>query len=252
VRDRSDAGRTLLPAGRRWRVGGTTLSPRSGRRPGAQGTREAILAAARRSFGELGFNRATIRKIAADAGVDPALVLHYFGNKADLFAAAVDLPVPPSGPLAVLASADPARLGEAILRTVLTIWEVPERLAAWLGLIRSAASDERAARMLREFLTSTILGPVADALDVADADRRVALVASQVVGLGIARYVVALEPLATASSDELLTTIGPVLQHYLTGDLRPAGADAPEPSTGRPDRVERRGSRQAEPKEPGG
>jgi AcrR family transcriptional regulator len=158
--------------------------------------------------------------IAADAGVDPALVLHYFGNKVDLFAAAVDLPIPPSEPLAVLARTDPARLGEAILRTVLAVWEVPERLAAWLGLIRSAASDERAARMLREFLTSTIFGPVADMLDVDEADRRVALVASQVVGLGMARYVIALEPLATASTDDLVTTISPVLQHYLTGDLR--------------------------------
>ena len=190
-----------------------------GRRPGNHGAREAILAAARRAFGERGFGGATIRGIAAEAGVDPALVLHYFGNKADLFAAAVAMPVAPSEALAALASVERDRLGETILRLIVGIWDDPDALAVWLGLIRSATSDPDAARMLQEFLANVILDHIGHLLDEPDAALRVSLVASQVVGLGVARHVVRLEPLASASSDELVAAVGPTLQRYLTGDL---------------------------------
>jgi AcrR family transcriptional regulator len=197
------------------------MSPRTGRRPGTPVAREQILAAARRCFGEHGFAGATIRRIAADAGVDPALVLHYFGTKADLFAASIDMPISPTEEIAALARSDPDRLGEAILRTLSTLWEQPEARAAWLGLIRSAASDRRAARMLREFLAATVVRPLAGALDVPDADRRIALVASQIVGLGMTRYVIELPPLAEAPIDEVVATLAPVLQHILTGRADP-------------------------------
>jgi AcrR family transcriptional regulator len=196
---------------------------RTGRRPGAHGARQAILAAARRSFGERGFAATTIRAIAADAGVDPALVLHYFGSKADLFAAAVHLPVVPSESLAELAATDRDQLGEAIVRLVTGMWDNPDDLAVWLGLLRSATTDERAADTLREFITTGILEQIGRLLDTPDAELRVALVGSQILGLGIARHVLRIEPLASASAKQLVATVAPNLQRYLTGDLDAPG-----------------------------
>jgi AcrR family transcriptional regulator len=196
------------------------VSPRTGRRAGDTGTRDAILSAA---LGEQGFTGATIRSIAAEARVDPALVMHYYGNKADLFAAAVDLPLTVRDGLVKLAATEPEAMGEAMLRTVTSVWEDPDGLAAWLGLLRSAVADERAAEMLREFLASAILAPVAERLgsDSDDAVWRVSLAAGQIVGLGIARYVVRIEPLASAPMDDVVAAVAPTLQRYLTGDLSP-------------------------------
>jgi AcrR family transcriptional regulator len=195
---------------------------RTGRRPGDHRAREDILDAARQAFGARGFAGATIRAIAADAGVDPALVLHYYGNKADLFAAAVRLPLTPSESFAVLEPVDRGDLGEAILRLVLAIWENPDALAAWLGLIRSATTDEDAAMVLRDLVTSVIIERMGDLLrlDDSDAAYRVSLVGSQIVGLGIARHVLRLEPLASASTADLIAAVAPTLQRYLTGVLQ--------------------------------
>ena len=202
----------------------------SGRRGGDSGTREAILAAARARFGELGYDHATIRKIAADAGVDAALVHHFYGTKEELFAAAMRLPVNPGQVLAA-ALAPGARdegqsLGEHLLGTVLGVWEVAEIRATFLGLLRSAPTSEQAVVMLREFLAGAILGPLAQAAREAapgaggqDAGYRAALVASQVLGLGLTRYVLEVEPLAQASSADLIAAIAPNLDRYLSGDL---------------------------------
>ena len=197
------------------------MSPRTGRRAGDSGARGAILAAARRSFAEHGFARATIRSIAADAGVDPALVHPYFGPKADLFAAAVRVPATPSLLVERLATAERDRLGEAVVRAALALWATAESRQAWIGLLRSAAADRQVAATLREFLTGAILAPMAERLDD-DVELRTALVASQVVGLGVIRHVVEIEPLASASDDDLVAAYAPTLQRYLTGDVRPA------------------------------
>ena len=138
---------------------------RSGRRGGDSGTREAILAAARARFGDLGYDRATIRAIADDAGVDAALVHHFYGRKDQLFAAAMRLPVNPRQVLAAAlapgARGEDQTLGEHLLRTVLGVWEVAEIRATFLGLLRSAPTSEQAVVMLREFLAEAILGPLA-------------------------------------------------------------------------------------------
>jgi AcrR family transcriptional regulator len=213
------------------------MSPRTGRRAGDQRTAEAILAAARRSFGQHGYTGATIRAVAAEAGVDPALVLHYYRSKADLFVASVRMPVSATETIETVTAAEPAALGEAILRAILGLWDDPETLDAWLGLVRSAVADDRAATMLREFLSAAILGPVAERLGTDDAAHRVSLVASQLVGLGIARHALRIEPLASASADDVVTAVAPTLQRYLTGDL----GDAPRrhEKTRRPARVAR-------------
>ena len=206
-------------------------SSRSGRRGGDSGTREAILAAARARFGDLGYDRTTIRGIAGDAGVDAALVHHFYGTKDQLFAAAMRLPVNPrqllNSALAPGARGQDQSLGEHLLRTVLGVWEVAEMRATFLGLLRSAPTSEQAVVMLREFLAGAILGPLALAVREAaagdggeDAGYRAALVASQVLGLGLTRYVLGVEPLAQVSSEDLIAAIAPNLDRYLSGDLR--------------------------------
>ena len=204
---------------------------RTGRRAGDSGTREAILAASRKRFAEYGYDGATIRGIAADAGVDPALVHHFYGTKERLFAAAMRLPVVPGELLgAALAAgpADPAEsLGEFLVRTVLQAWEVHEIRDIFVGLIRSASTSEQATTMLREFVTEAIVGRLSavarpgggDGTDPAEARYRASLVASQVVGLGLTRYVLGLEPLAAADLDMLVAAVGPTVDRYLTGDL---------------------------------
>jgi AcrR family transcriptional regulator len=198
-----------------------TPAGRTGRRSGESGTREAILEAARQRFAERGFDSATIRGIAADAGVDPALVHHFYGSKEKLFVEAMRFPIVPSEVLSRVAGAGRRRLGEAIVRAVLDVWEAEETRAQALALLRSAVTNERAATMLREFVSSAILGNVAMLAHEEDAPYRASLVASQIVGLGIARYVVGLQPLAAASTDELVAAIGPTVQRYLTAEIRP-------------------------------
>ena len=200
---------------------------RGGRRAGESGTRAAILESARGRFADHGYDGATIRAIAADAGVDPALVHHFYGTKERLFAAAMQLPVIPSEVLAAAFSAgtrDPAAsAGELLVRTALTMWDSTELRGPFLGLLRSALTSDRAAAMFREFLAEAILRPVsqlASSADPAEADYRAAMVASQMVGLALARYVLAFAPAAAASVDDLAATIGPTLDRYLTGDIR--------------------------------
>ncbi len=202
-------------------------SRRTGRRSGESTTREAILEATRTRFAEHGYDGATIRGIAADAGVDPALVHHFFGSKERLFVAAIRFPIVPSEVLGRAAEAGRDRLGETIVRTVLDLWDASETREQSIALLRSAVTNEQAATMLRAFIASAILGRVAGFVDDEDAEYRATLVASQIVGLGMARFVLRFEPIASASAEDLVAAIGPTVQRYLTGDVRPAGRTAP-------------------------
>ncbi|HWH30811.1 MAG TPA: TetR/AcrR family transcriptional regulator [Mycobacteriales bacterium] len=195
------------------------MAPRTGRRPGDSGTREAILAAARESFGTAGFAGTTIRGVAGAAGVDPALVHHYFGSKQQLFAACLELPVDPEVLLPQLLAGGPDDVGQRVVRTFVGVWDAVPGQGPMLALLRSAVSDPRAADSLRDFLTGVVLGPLAAAAAPDRADLRAALMASQMVGLAVTRYVVHLEPVASASAGELASAIGPTLQRYLTGEL---------------------------------
>jgi AcrR family transcriptional regulator len=193
--------------------------PRTGRRPGTSGTREAILEAARGTFAQVGYDRATIRDIAGGAGVDPALVHHYFGNKERLFVAAMELPLEPERILAAVTGGDPQRTGERIASLLLLLWDNTETRNPLLALVRSAVSNEQAARMLREFVAAAIFTRVAKELGMADAPLRASLVASQIIGLAIGRYVVRIEPLASTPRETLIAAVAPTIQRYLTGDL---------------------------------
>jgi AcrR family transcriptional regulator len=194
---------------------------RTGRRPGKPDTREAILAAARDAFADRGFDRTSIRAVAADAGVDPALVHHYFGNKDQLFLAAMESPLDPKELVAqVLDGTTLDNLGEQLVRTFLKVWDSPAGKPA-AAMIRTMVSKEWSARLLREFLLSQILRRVAAAAIVSEPDRRFPLVASQMLGLVMMRYILKIEPLASASHEFVVAAVAPTIQRYLTMDLPP-------------------------------
>ena len=204
--------------------------PGPGRRPGSGDTRGRILAAARHRFGERGYDGATIRDIAADAGVDAALVHHYFGTKQRLFVAAMEFPVDAFAVVPQLLAGPPDQVGERLVRFALEMWEQPAVRPMLLGVIRSATTDPVAAALLRGLLAEGPFHALASAIDRRDADLRATLVGSQLVGLALARYVVGVEPLASAPVDTIAAAVGPSVQRYLTGELadetRTAGTSA--------------------------
>ncbi|NPC42283.1 TetR family transcriptional regulator [Nocardioides sp. zg-1230] len=195
----------------------TTRTSR-GRRPGAPDTRAEVLAAARASFAEKGFRGTTIRAVAASAGVDPALVHHYFGSKDDLFLAALEMPVDPREVLAPVVAQGADGAGERLLRTFLSVWDDPDTQVQLLAVVRSVLSAD-GATLLQEGFIPVVVGPVLAQLVADRPEVRIPLVASQVVGLIVTRYLIALPPMAQMSADDVVARIGPVIQHYLTGDL---------------------------------
>jgi AcrR family transcriptional regulator len=192
---------------------------RGGRRPGPSGTREAILAAASRHFAEHGYDRASLRRIAAEAGVDQKLIAHFFGSKQQLFVAAVGLPFNPGEVLPAILAGDPDSVGERLAALLVEVLEQPELHQRLTGVVRAAASEPEVARMLREFLTRELFGPAAKLLGTEDGPFRANLVGSQIVGLVMARYVVAIEPLATMPPSAVAAAVAPTLQRYLVGPL---------------------------------
>ncbi|MEV1144797.1 TetR family transcriptional regulator [Micromonospora sp. NPDC049799] len=197
------------------------MARRTGRRPGNPDTREAILRAARDAFADRGYDAASIRAIAAVAGVDPALVHHYFGNKDQLFLAAMNAPLNPGELLPAVLAGDRDGIGERLARTFLGVWDSPAGTAG-VALLRSALSNEWTARLLREFITTQVLRRVLEHLDVdpAELPMRGSLVASQLMGLAMVRHVVKLEPAASADPELLVAAIAPTLQRYLTAPLK--------------------------------
>ena len=196
----------------------TETAPRRGRRPGAPDTRAAILAAARTLFATQGFAGTSVRAIAADAGVDAALVHHYFGTKDDLFVAALELPVDPRERLAGVIALGPEGAGERMLRVFLSIWDDPELQLPLVGLARSVL-DPSGHRLLRDGFVPAVLHPVGVGLGIDRPEVRMPLVASQIIGLILARYVLELEPIASMPTDDLVVIYAPTLQRYLTGPL---------------------------------
>jgi len=192
---------------------------RTGRRPGPNRTRAAILAAARASFAANGYDATTIRAVARDAGVDAALVHRFFGSKEQLFAAAMELVVSPSELVERLLADGVEGVGERLVHALLTLLDTPVARAPFLALIRSAVSNEQAATMLREFLTREVLGRLAAAAAPDSPELRASLAGSQVVGLAMARYVVRVPPLADADPAAVAAAVGPTIQRYLTGSL---------------------------------
>ncbi|MFE3546210.1 TetR family transcriptional regulator [Nocardia sp. NPDC059177] len=196
---------------------------RSGRRPGNVDTKAAILDAARARFAELGFDKTSIRAVATDAGVDPALVHHYFGTKQQLFAAVVDFPADPEATLSAIDTAPVDELGATIVGAVLSVWDSPAGPGV-VAMVRSMIAGET--QLARSFLLQVVLERVR--LRIAtpqdDGHARVALVAAQMMGVLIARKIVGLEPLTSMPAATVVATVGPSVQRYLTGEIGTATA----------------------------
>jgi AcrR family transcriptional regulator len=218
------------------------LVKRSGRRPGNQDTKASILEAARRAFAEKGFDQSSIRAIAGDAGVDPALVHHYFGTKEKLFLAAMNAPINPGELIPQALSGPREQAGERLVRMALTVWDSPAGSAA-VAMFRSAMSNEWTARLLREFVVTQILRRAVASLvlDPAEAPLRTSLVATQIAGMMIGRYVLRIEPMASADREVLVAAIAPNVQRFLddpmpevfssyNGGRAPGAAGAPDPA----------------------
>ena len=191
------------------------MTRQRGRRPGDPGaTRRAIEEAARATFAEVGYERATIRAIAADAGVDPALVHHHFGSKEDLFVATHDFPISPASLVSQLDDpGDGSTLGERVARAYLRA--VLRNGTPIEALVRGAVSNETARAMLREFIEQGLLKAVEARLDVPDARYRMTLAAAQVVGVVMLRRIVGIRPLADAELEDLVRAVGPTIDRYL-------------------------------------
>ena len=184
-------------------------------RPADGGDRRALsLAAAREEFAGKGYDGASVRGIARSAEVDPALVHHYFGTKEQVFVAAMELPFAPAELVPQILDGPADRLGERLVRTFLGMWARPDFRSPMLGMLRSAMTGEQGAAMLREFVGSALLGRIAAAVGPAD-PLRLQAAAAQMVGVVMLRHVVRLEPMASATEDELVAAVAPAVQRYL-------------------------------------
>lgn len=194
------------------------MTVRRGRRPGAPDTRAAILAAARSQFADHGFAGTTIRAVAGDAGVDAALVHHYFGTKDALFLAAMQLPVDPRQVLAPALAGGVDGAAERFLSVFLSVWDDPDLQPTLIAFARGVM-DPSSSRLLTEGFLPVIVQPIGEALGIDRPEHRMPLVASQVMGLILLRYVLRVEPLASMSTEHVIATYGPTIQRYLADPL---------------------------------
>lgn len=192
---------------------------RPGRPPGTSDTRGRILASARDLFARNGIDKTSIRAIAAAAEVDPALVHHYFGTKTKLFAAAVHIPIDPMQVLGPLRQTPVEEIGLTLPSLVLPLWD-SEMGKGFIATLRSMLAGDDTS-LVRSFLQEVIAKEVGSRVDDPPGSGRIRIqfVASQLVGVMMARYILELEPFASLPVDQIAETIGPNLQRYLTGDL---------------------------------
>jgi AcrR family transcriptional regulator len=191
---------------------------RVGRRSGSSTTRAEIVSAARALFAELGYERTTLRAVAAQAGVNQALIYHFFRSKDELLSATLDLPMDPRFIVAALHD-NPGREGAELMRRALAAWRNPGVREHFQALLRAGISHDRAAEMVRNLFTRELLTAFAEATDKPDAALRAALVGSQIAGIAMLRFMIGVDALTEADDDTIVNAVGPTLQRYLTGDL---------------------------------
>jgi AcrR family transcriptional regulator len=195
------------------------MSRRTGRRPGPNATRDAIVRAAQRQFAELGYDRTSLRSIASEAGVDPALLIRFYESKQQLFLHLYEFPFDMATVLPGLVAGQREEIGERLAHFIVGLLETEDGQARMTGIVRAAATEPAAAHLIRERLSREVFAPLAANLGADNAELRVNLVGSQIVGLIMARYVIAVQPLATLSGDDVCALIAPTLQRYLTQPL---------------------------------
>lgn len=195
------------------------ISSERGRRPGNPQTREAILEAAITAFTTHGYAKTTIRAVAREAGVDPALVMHFFVNKDGLFDAAIRGGGMPVRRLTAMIEGDPETVGERLATRYLSLWDDPMVGARMAVVMQAAATTPAAAELLKEFMREEVLKPLVKHIRSDHGETRALLAASQMIGLAMIRYILRIEPLASLPSAQVAAAVAPTLQRYLTGTL---------------------------------
>jgi AcrR family transcriptional regulator len=198
----------------------------AGRRPGPSRSRASILAAARDEFARRGFDVVTVRQIAARAGVDPAMITHHFGSKQQLFLAALDVSFDPAAEIAQVVEGPSEELAARLLTRLLAVWDSPVGASA-IAAVRTAVQRDDTVGLVRDLALTRALRPLMETMSGTPEERlwRANLVGSQVIGLVFARYVLRLEPLASAPHAEVVAALAPTVQRYLTGPVEPGLSD---------------------------
>jgi AcrR family transcriptional regulator len=169
-------------------------------------------------FGSNGYDRATIRVIAGEAGVDPSLIHHYFGTKSELFAATIDVPETAARGVLALLEEERDDLGRTLAEAFFTVWEDEAARSALLGILRSAmGGEDQAVVAFRQFLTSALLSQIAPKIEGEGAELRALLMASHLVGVAMTRYVMRVSPIADVSVGEIVDLVAPRIQSYVHG-----------------------------------
>ncbi|GAB2683636.1 TetR/AcrR family transcriptional regulator [Nocardia thraciensis] len=189
--------------------------PPIGRRPGKTDTRQVLLDTARGKFADAGYEQTSVRDIAAAAGVDPALIRHYFGSKAELFRATMGWPFDPADIAGRVVEGDRGELGARLTRVFFEAWDRPESRAPLLAILRGAATHADSAALVREFIQQQLYPQLAAALPGPDAELRIDLSMAQLLGIAYLRYILRVEPIASESLDELVTRVAPVITMHL-------------------------------------
>ena len=187
---------------------------RTGRRPGPNTTRAAVLRAARARFAAAGYDATSLRAIAADAGVDVGVLLHFFGSKDGLFRAAVGWPFDPALAEQQILPPSSEAVGTRVARTFFSYWEDPTTGPALAALVRSAMTNTQASALLREFIVHQMFSRVAGLFGAGGAELRLEAAAAQLVGVAVLRHILQVEPISSASLEELVALVGPALEHY--------------------------------------
>ena len=196
-----------------------TKTPRTGRRPGNSNSREKIIKAARELFADRGYQGATMRAIADKAGVDASLVVHFFGNKVNLLAEAIDWPFDPEVEMPKLLADGRRNVGRRLAELAIHTWDDEGTRHPIFTLLRAGMTEPEAATMLRKFMVERLYAPLMELLGSDRPELRAGLVVSQITGVGMGRYVLKFDGLAEAKPEEVIDWLAPVLQSYLTGKL---------------------------------
>jgi AcrR family transcriptional regulator len=203
---------------------------RGGRRPGSSSSRERILKIARVAFPANGYAGTSLRGIARDAGVDPSLIVQFFGSKAGLFGAVVEWPFDASEIGAQIREVPARQVGEYAARVFIGHWDRDEHRNPIISLIHAALDDGAAAAMLAEFITVNLTVPMVERVGADHPHLRAAMLASQLLGFGLSRYVLAFDALASARNEDLVAVLGATLQHTCTAALAGPGPSTNDPA----------------------
>ncbi|ORA80201.1 TetR family transcriptional regulator [Mycobacterium malmoense] len=190
--------------------------PPIGRRPGNPDTRNEIVATARRLFADSGYDKTSVRDIAAGSGVDPALIRHYFGSKAELFRSTMGWPFEPAEISARIARGDRDDIGARLTRVFFEAWEQPDSRASLLAILRGAATHNESAALVRQFIQGQLYPQLARLLTGTDTELRIDVAMAQLLGIAYLRHVLQVEPIASAPVDELIARVTPIVTAHLT------------------------------------